>query len=344
MGLELTDSEGLTSKTTIPVKVLEQGASGYTPAVLNTPGLIHYYKLTESTGPTIFDSVGSSNGTISGGTFGLPGAVQGDPSTAIGFNGSSDSGAIPLNLSGTSQVTVEFWLKWNAYANNDSLAMEFTPNFNETNGGFLVDPDAPQFGGTFGVAIGSSATRNSVFFARPSAGVWHHYVLVLNSAAPAGERDHALRRRPAGRATRKAATARVAGAFANSTLYLMSRDGNSLFGAGDLQDLAIYNQPLSAGTAFQHFKLRRHRRTAARRLHGLAQPGARGRKCDAQRRRLDRSRRENRRLPVGAERQRPLRNRHRLQPHAHDQLRNGGHLRSLAARDRLQWRFRKRHP
>ena len=39
-------------------------------------------------------------------------------------------GAIPLNLSGTGKLTIEFWLKWNHYANNDALAMEFTPNFN----------------------------------------------------------------------------------------------------------------------------------------------------------------------------------------------------------------------
>ena len=50
-----------------------------------------------------------------------------------------------------SKLTIEFWLKWNDYANNDALAMEFTPNFNSNAGGFLVDPNAGQFGGTFGV-------------------------------------------------------------------------------------------------------------------------------------------------------------------------------------------------
>ncbi len=90
-----------------------------------------------------------------------------------------------MNLSGRTAVTVEFWLKWNAYGNNDALAMEFTPNYNENAGGFLVDPNATEYGGTFGVGIGIGGTRNSVFFARPSAGVWHHYAIVLNSAAPA---------------------------------------------------------------------------------------------------------------------------------------------------------------
>ena len=99
---------------------------------------------------------------------------------------------------------------------------------------------------------GSSENRNSVFFERPSAGVWHHYVLVIDSAAAADERDRALRRRQAGELP-VGENGTGAGAFANSTLYLMSRAGNALFGAGALQDLAIYNQPLSAGAVFQHF-------------------------------------------------------------------------------------------
>jgi PKD repeat protein len=252
IGVKLTDNEGLTTTTTVAVKVLEQGVSSYESAVLGTPGLIDYYKLGEPAGPTIFDSKGSSNGTINGGTFGLPGAVAEDPTTAIGFNGSSDYGKIPLNLSGTGKLTIEFWLKWNQYANNDALAMEFTPNFNENAGGFLVDPNAGQYGGTFGIGIGSNSDRNSIFFARPSAGAWHHYAIVINTSAAAGEEiTPYVDGVPVSYQQESAAAGQ--GTFANSTLYLMSRDGSSLFGAGELDQLAIYNQPLSAGTIFQHY-------------------------------------------------------------------------------------------
>jgi PKD repeat protein len=252
VGVQLTDNEGLTTKTTLTVTVLEQGVSDYEDAVLNTPGLLDYYKLSEPAGPTIHDSKGSANGTVTGGTFGLPGAVQGDSTTAIGFNGSSDSGAIPLNLSGTGELTVEFWLKWNQYANNDALAMEFTPNFNENPGGFLVDPNAPEFGGTFGVGIGTGASRNSIFFARPSAGVWHHYAIAVNTAAPAGsEITPYVDGQPV--SFQQESNGTGAGKFANSTLYLMSRAGGALFGNGSLDQLAIYGQPLSAATIFQHY-------------------------------------------------------------------------------------------
>ncbi len=113
VGLKVTDERGLTATTTATVTVLEEGVSDYADAVLDTPGLLHYYPLGETTGPTVKDSKGTANGTIAGGTFGLEGAVLGEANTALGFNGTSDSGAIPsMNLSGTSQVTVEFWLKW----------------------------------------------------------------------------------------------------------------------------------------------------------------------------------------------------------------------------------------
>ena len=165
--------------------VLEQASASYPEAVQNTPGLIDYYRLDESSGPTILDSKGLSAGSIIGGTFGQPGAIS--PNTAVSFNGTSDSGAIPLNLSGTNKVTIEFWLKWNAYANNDALAMEFTPNFNENNGGFLVDPNSGEFGGTFGDRHRhGSGDRNSIFFQRPSAGAWHHYAIVIDTSAAAG--------------------------------------------------------------------------------------------------------------------------------------------------------------
>jgi PKD repeat protein len=252
VGVRETDDHGLTSTTTATVTVLEEGVSDYADTVLGTPGILHYYALGESAGPTIHDGKGSANGTVSGGAFGVEGAVQGDPNTAVRFNGAGDSGAVPLNLSSTSQLTVEFWLKWERYANNDALAMELTPNFNENPGGFLVDPNAPEFGGTFGVGIGTGNSRNSIFFARPSAGVWHHYAFVLNGGASSGgEIVPYVDGLPV--AYQLESTGTGAGAFANSTLYLMSRDGGALFGAGALDDLAIYSRDLGAGAIFQHY-------------------------------------------------------------------------------------------
>ena len=63
----------------------------------------------------------------------------------------------------------------------------------------------------------------------------------------------------------------------------MSRDGSALFGAGTLDQLAIYNQPLSAGTIFQHFNSYGTNKAPKRGLHDLPEPGTARAERDAQR-------------------------------------------------------------
>ena len=250
VGLQLTSDTGKVTTTTLTVVVLDAGVGDYEDAVQRTPGVLHYYKLGENSGPGIADAVGSANGTVTGGTFGLPGAVKNDPTTAISFNGTNDAGQIPMSLSGSKTITVEFWLKWNVYANNDALAMEFTPNFNTNAGGFLVDPNSTY--GQFAVSIGKGGSRNIATFARPSAGVWHHYAFVLDITQPGGTTiTPYVDGQPVSYTAPMSGTG--AGNFANSTLYLMSRGGSSLFGAGTLDHVAIYNGALSANQILDHY-------------------------------------------------------------------------------------------
>src|SRR6185369_14628500 len=197
--------------------------------------------------------VGTSTAVTSGEpTLGVPGGIPNDSDKAARFDGVNDAASAPVNLSGTHAVTVEFWLKWNAYSNDDRLAMELTKNFNEEAGGLLIDPNAPQNGGTFGVGIGSGTSRNNVFFARPSAGAWHHYAFVLDTSAPAAQQiTPYVDGKPVTYTKLDSGTG--AGNFANSNLYLMSRAASGLFGAGDLDEVALYNQALDAETISEHF-------------------------------------------------------------------------------------------
>ncbi len=251
IGLRVTDNSGSTNATTLPVTINGGGVSNYGDTVLETPGLVGYWRLGETSGPSLADSKGLATGTASPGVaFGLPSAVAGDPNTSIRFDG-DDSGKAPLNLSGTSKATVEFWLKWDGYVDDDALALELTENFNQNSGGFIVDPNAPQLGGTFGVGIGEGESRNNVFFARPSAGQWHHYAFALDSTAPAAQQiTPYVDGQPV--AYSKTATGTGAGAFANSTLYMMSRAGGGLFGRGNLDELAVYNRVLTAAEVSAH--------------------------------------------------------------------------------------------
>jgi PKD repeat protein len=261
--LRVTDSTGATGTTTVPITVEAPGTGSYTQRVQNTAGLAHYWRMGELTGTSLADSKGTSAATISGGpALGAPGALAGDTNTAVSFNGTTSAATANVDLSAANKLTVEFWLKWDSYANDDRLAMEFTSNFNGTPGGFLVDPNAPEQGGKFAVGIGSGLTRNNVYFARPSAGAWHHYAFVIDTSAPAANE---ITPYVDGQAVTyvKNDSGTGAGNFANSQLYFMSRAASSLFGAGDLDEVALYTRALSASTIAGHFGGNQQSPTAA---------------------------------------------------------------------------------
>ena len=229
-------------------------AETYAQAVEGTSGLVHFWPMGESSGSSFADVVGSDNASVgSGVTLGEPGGLVGDSATSALFDGSSGSASASVNLSGTHELTVEFWMKWGSYASDDRLALEFTPNFNEYTGGFLVDPDATP-GSDFAVSIGSSSSRNTTYFGRPSAGVWHHYAFVIDTEAPA---ETEITPYVDGKAVSytKTVSGTGAGNFANSTLFWMSRDSSGLFGVGDMQDLALYTSALSASTIADHYEI-----------------------------------------------------------------------------------------
>ncbi len=256
IGLRVTDNAGGTG-TTNHVLIVGAG-SPYSSEIADTPGLIDYWRLGEQSGTTLGDSKGSHPATAQGGvTLGTPGAIEADPNTAATFDGGTGAASVPLNLSGSSQLTLEFWLNWNAYANNDALAFEFTPNFNNENGGFLVDPNAGELGGKFGIGIGREGSRNNAYFTRPSAGAWHHYAIVLDTAAPAAQQiTPYVDGLPVSYEKLNSGTG--AGAFANSTLYFMSRAASSLFGKGSLDEVALYNRALSPAEIASHYQVSRN--------------------------------------------------------------------------------------
>jgi PKD repeat protein len=253
VGLRVTDAAGKTATAAETVSIDGSGAGSYSARVLATAGLINYWRLGETSGTTLADSKGTAPATLTGGpTLGASGAVSGDSDTAVSFDGTASAAQAALNLSATNKLTLEFWMKWDNYANDDDLAFELTPNFNSNPGGFLVDPNAPEEGGKFGVGIGSGESRNTAYFTRPSAGAWHHYALVMDATAPAAEQVIPyVDGQPVPYVKTKSGTG--AGNFANSSLYFMSRAASALFGAGDLDEVALYNRALPASTIAQHF-------------------------------------------------------------------------------------------
>ncbi len=274
--LRVKDSLGQTA--TVSHTITVGAALGqYEQAVEETPDVAHFWPMDESSGSSFADVLDGANASLTGGvSLGEPGGLVEDSSTSAAFNGSSGAAHAAVNLSGTHKLTVEFWMKWTSYAEDDHLALEFTPNFNEYAGGFLVDPDASP-GTDFAVSIGEGGARNTVYFERPSAGAWHYYAFVINTEAPA---ETEITPYVDGYAVSytKTESGTGASAFANSTLYWMSRDASTLFGKGSMQDLALYETTLDSSTILEHYERGENTykvaNTTAPSIEGVTEDGA----------------------------------------------------------------------
>ena len=162
-------------------------------------------------------------------------------------------------------------MKWNAYANDDDLAFELTPNFNNNAGGFLVDPNDPS-----GQVRGRDRQRRlpQQRLLRPA----QRRRLAPLRLRPRHDRpgraaDHALRRRPSGAFTRRQRHRRRQLRQLHPQLHVAH--ASSLFGAGVLDEVALYDRALTAGTIAAHFDAQDQNSHPQRLLHRRAQPGAR---------------------------------------------------------------------
>ena len=160
-------------------------------------------------------------------------------------SGSAAVASIPLNLSRFSTISVSFWMYWNAFANDDDLAFEFTANTNSNSGGFHFNPNSSSpASGTATVFLNDGGANAAVgrYFSRPTAAAWHHYAMVLSSVGSSSAGAHVpsvLVDGVSQSLTTFGSDLSLTGEFANSTLYLLSRAGTALYAAGRLRNFVI---------------------------------------------------------------------------------------------------------
>lgn len=162
------------------------------------------------------------------------------------FNGTDQAlnSASALTLSTHPVITLSFWMYWDAFADDDDLAAEYTNNFNAKNG-FIVDPNES---GTSKFMCGMSGSVGGLYwldvFTRPSAATWHQYIFEFNRTTP----SNAVWVDNSSQSLTLNVHTLVGGTnYDDATFYLMSRGVASLFGAGRLFEFAIYDGTLTAG-------------------------------------------------------------------------------------------------
>ena len=196
---------------------------------------------------------------------------------ARSFNGTSQglqSSAAVSGINGKATCSISFWLIWNAFANNDELLLESSANYNNSNGTLLIDPNESATAG-FAFITHNAGGYNKVHFARPSAGVWHHYLLVFDSNSA----NNMLAWVDGVAQTLTIDLNQVAGAsFGSFVFNLMCRNQATLFGAGTLAEFAVFSEGLdqAAATALANgsspFRVRPGSLVLYYPLHGVGSP------------------------------------------------------------------------
>lgn len=167
---------------------------------------------------------------------------------ALLFDGANDYASAAVDLSAESAITLAWWMYWDAFANNDDLAFEYSVNYNSNAGSFIVDPNAST--GRLDCAVNGNVGKNYGGYSRPSGAAWHHYMFVADfSAAGASAGEVALYIDGSAASETVVLSSENTGNFGNHTLYFMSRAGASLFGAGRMAEVGLYSGALNAGDA-----------------------------------------------------------------------------------------------
>lgn len=160
------------------------------------------------------------------------------------FDGTNDCLSSAVNLSGSPLLTLSCWIYWDAFANDDDLAFEYgTVNY-AANNGFIVDPNNNYPANTFGVGFW---TNNNVwyYFNRPSAAAWHHLMICIDkNTSTAADKIKAWVDGTAQTMTIQENSGASGGTMGNTTLFAMCRANASLFGAGDMAELALWSGSL----------------------------------------------------------------------------------------------------
>ncbi len=166
--------------------------------------------------------------------------------TALGRGFSSAANAAfsaPLDLSGTSEITVAFILKRNT-ATGTQVLVEHTINQNNQAGSFLIYTDTTNFLASISNGIGGAASFNVASCAAPAVGRTTKVVVTL---ARRGTSAQACRIWYDGveQVTSQPNTGSISGNFANSTTYFFGRAAASLFANGVIHDAAIWLRSLA---------------------------------------------------------------------------------------------------
>ena len=178
------------------------------------------------------------------------GVVLGNGAVSLDGTQTQFGTALPLDLSGYSNLTVEFWMRV-AATTSVGVIIEHTETFNENPGAFLIDVNESAAGQVFGAfRTGDGYNLDATPADSASDGQWHHVALVIDASKTGSERS-ALYFDGAAQPTYAGFASDAWTAFRNGYLYIGSRADQGLNFVGDLDDIRISDAALAPGEFLQ---------------------------------------------------------------------------------------------
>lgn len=217
---------------------------------------IALWLMQEASGPTMTATVGPAGAySASGITYQAAGPGKAALPAAAQFSGTGSGASALVNLSTLAPrlLTVCWWMYWNAFANNDALAMEFTGNAGTMGTGFYIDPNSGwPLSDRFAASIiaGSASLTRGEGFTRPSAAAWHHYAVTFDRNTPAVGLYIDSVAQTSGASNAPGWTAND---FPHAELFFMCRGLSYLRGAGRMAGVSLHPSILSAARIAAHF-------------------------------------------------------------------------------------------
>lgn len=184
--------------------------------------------------------------------------------SSLSFNGTTQKGTSQnaLNLIAFPELTISYWLNWTTNADDDDCAWSTHTNHNNNAGAMRCIHNSADVPGAVLISIreGGLGNDGGRSFPRPSAGVWHHYSIVLNlgaawvgclvvAAAYVDGVSQTL--------TLDNDPGDIPPSWNNTVWHVMCDVGTTSFGAGLMDDFRILTRTIDSGEAWQLYTLAR---------------------------------------------------------------------------------------
>ena len=237
---------------TATIKATSGSISNSATITVTASGLVGYWTFNDGSGTTADDSSGNGyNATLHNGVT----WVAGKTGDAVSANGTNQYVTIPtIDLSSNKAVTLTMWVNRTYSTTAEHMLFERSPNYTTVTNGFALFADDISCKGINAALLGNVG-YSSACYTQPSSGVWHHLAVVYDKSQAGTNAVNLYIDGVLQTPSSRPQTTTNTNQFGSRASWLFSRDGSSDFSAGEVDDLRLYDETLTAAQIQQIYQI-----------------------------------------------------------------------------------------